>query len=483
MLYLSKNRLVGLDHLRCFSLLKVIGSLADEYNIEVFVVGGFVRDVLLERDNYDIDIVCLKDVFFLANKVAEAVSADKFVLYSNFGVAMLKIGSVQIEFVNARKESYNFKSRKPVVDVGTFEEDQRRRDFTINTLAIGLNKHNFGEFIDTFGGFKDLENGIIRTPVDPNITFRDDPLRMFRAIRFATQLNFEIESSTFCGIVNNLDRIAIISKERISDEINKIIMSKTPSIGFKLLSKSGILSLVMPYIEELKGRLHVGGFSHKDIFYHTLQVLDNIACVSENIWLRWAALLHDVAKPKTRKFDSCHGFSFHGHDEIGARMIKGIFYNLHFPKDKVGYVEKMVRLHLRPITIASDVVTDSAVRRLAFDAGDDFNDLMLLCRADITSHNPVKIAEFLKNFDRVEEKVRDILEKDFRRKLQPVITGEIIMKELSLKPGPVVGIIKNKLKEVILNGEIKNEYDKLHQYMLDLLNTGEIKIDPCDKIG
>ena len=472
-----------LDHLKCFPLLKAIGKVADENGIGVFVVGGFVRDILLERENYDIDIVCLKDVFFLANKVAEVLSADKFTLYSNFGVAMLKKGDIKVEFVNARKESYDFNSRKPVVEIGTFEDDQRRRDFTINTLAVGLNGHNFGEFIDTFGGFKDLENGIIRTPVDPNVTFSDDPLRMFRAIRFATQLNFEIENVTFCGIVNNLDRIAIVSKERISDEINKIMMSKTPSIGFNLLSRSGILSLVMPYIEELKCRLQVGGFSHKDIFNHTLQVLDNIACVSENVWLRWAALLHDVAKPRTRKFDSCHGFSFHGHDEIGARMIRGIFSSLHFPKDKVGYVEKMVRLHLRPITIASDVVTDSAVRRLAFDAGDDFNDLMLLCRADITSHNPAKIVEFLNNFDKVEEKVRFILEKDFRRKLQPVITGEIIMNELNLKPGPVVGIIKNKLKEVILSGEVENEYDKLHKYMLDLLNRGEVKIDVCDRVN
>lgn len=466
-----------LNSLDCYSLLKTVGSLADDNGIEVFIVGGFVRDIFLERVTYDIDIVCLKNVFFLANKFAESVLADGFTIYNNFGVAMVKVGNFKLEFVNARRESYVFNSRKPVVEEGTFEDDQRRRDFTINTLTIGLNKYNFGRVIDTFGGFNDLKNGIIKTPVDPNITFNDDPLRMFRAIRFATQLNFTIEHDTFSAIVCNANRVNILSKERVRDELNKILMSKIPSIGFNLLSRSGLLSLIMPYIDDLKGRLHVGCFSHKDVFVHTLQVLDNIAEKSDNIWLRWAALLHDVAKPKTKKFDNIHGFSFHGHDELGARMIKNIFNDLCLSKAHVTYVEKLVRLHLRPIAIASDNVTDSAIRRLAFEAGSDFNDLMLLCRADITSHNPVKINEFLNNFDKVESKVKYILEKDFKRNLQPVITGEIIMKELGLKSGPVVGLIKNKLKEAILNGEIENEYDELHKYMFDLLSKNEIKID------
>lgn len=447
-------------------IIKLVGDVADEFGVEVFIVGGFVRDLLIGRDNYDIDIVCLDKVFFIANKLAERISADEFTVYSKFGVAMIKKGNIVMEFVNARKESYNFDSRKPIVESGTFEDDQMRRDFTINTLAVGLNKNNFGHLIDTFGGVDDLKNGIIKTPVNPCCTFSDDPLRMLRAIRFATQLDFRIDDDTFNGIIECRNRIKIVSRERIKVELEKIIMSPKPSIGFYLLSKSGLLDIIMPYIDSLKGRIQVGKFSHKDIFIHTLQVLDNVASRSDNIWLRWAALFHDVAKPKTKRFDNLRGFSFHGHEELGARMMKDIFRSLTLSNSHLSYVEKLIRLHLRPITIAQDVVTDSAVRRLVFEVGDDFNDLMILCRADITSHNPLKINEYLSNFDRVEDKVKSLLEKDFIRNLQPVISGDMIMNEFNIKGGPIVGVIKSRLKEAILNCEVDNEYDKLHEFML-----------------
>jgi putative nucleotidyltransferase with HDIG domain len=448
-----------------YGILNIIGAIADENNIKAYAVGGFVRDIILTRKIDDIDIVCLGKGIFLAEKVAKHLHVDNFAIYARFGTAMFKYNNLQIEFVGARKESYDKTSRKPIVEEGTFEDDQLRRDFTINTLAIALNKDNFGELINYLHGLEDLQNKIIKTPIAPRKTFSDDPLRMLRAIRFATQLNFTIDINTFEAIKEQKERIKIISQERIRDEINKILLSPRPSVGFKLLSETGLLALIMPLIENLKGKLQIGRFSHKDIFVHTLQVVDNVSQHSENIYLRWTALLHDIAKPQTKKFNSTLGFSFHGHEEIGARMVNKIFSNFKLPKDKVKYVEKLIRLHLRPITIAQDVVSDSGVRRLAFESGEDFNDLMLLCRADITSHNPQKINEYLNNFDKVEKKVDEIIKKDFIRNLQPVITGEMIMKEFKLPPGPKVGKIKQLLKNAILNGEVENEYEKLYEYL------------------
>jgi putative nucleotidyltransferase with HDIG domain len=448
-----------------YGILNIIGAIADENNIKAYAVGGFVRDIILTRKIDDIDIVCLGKGIFLAEKVAKHLHVDNFAIYARFGTAMFKYNNLQIEFVGARKESYDKTSRKPIVEEGTFEDDQLRRDFTINTLAIALNKDNFGELINYLHGLEDLQNKIIKTPIAPRKTFSDDPLRMLRAIRFATQLNFTIDINTFEAIKEQKERIKIISQERIRDEINKILLSPRPSVGFKLLSETGLLALIMPLIENLKGKLQIGRFSHKDIFVHTLQVVDNVSQHSENIYLRWTALLHDIAKPQTKKFNSTLGFSFHGHEEIGARMVNKIFSNFKLPKDKVKYVEKLIRLHLRPITIAQDVVSDSGVRRLAFESGEDFNDLMRLCRADITSHNPQKINEYLNNFDKVEKKVDEIIKKDFIRNLQPVITGEMIMKEFKLPPGPKVGKIKQLLKNAILNGEVENEYEKLYEYL------------------
>ena len=448
-----------------YDILTIIGAIADENNIKAYAVGGFVRDIILTRNIDDIDIVCLGKGIFLAEKVAKYLNVDNFAVYARFGTAMFRYNNLQIEFVGARKESYDRTSRNPIVEEGTFEDDQLRRDFTINTLAIALNKDNFGELINYLHGLEDLQNKIIKTPIDPRKTFSDDPLRMLRAIRFATQLNFKIDINTFEAIKEQKERIKIISQERIRDEINKILLSPRPSVGFKLLSETGLLALIMPFIENLKGKLQIGRFSHKDIFEHTLQVVDNVSQHTENIYLRWTALLHDIAKPQTKKFNSTLGFSFHGHEEIGARMVKKIFSDFKLPKDKVKYVEKLIRLHLRPIAIAQDVVSDSGVRRLAFESGEDFNDLMLLCRADITSHNPQKINEYLNNFDKVEKKVDEIIKKDFIRNLQPVITGEMIMKEFQLPPGPKVGKIKQLLKNAILNGEVENEYEKLYEYL------------------
>jgi putative nucleotidyltransferase with HDIG domain len=458
------------ENISKYEILSIIGSIADENNIEAYAIGGFVRDIILKRNNYDIDIVCVGSGILLAKKVAKYLHINNFAVYSNFGTAMFKYKNMQIEFVGARKESYNRSSRKSIVENGTFEDDQLRRDFTINTLAISLNKSTFGKLINYLNGYEDIHRKIIKTPVDPNITFSDDPLRMLRAIRFATQLNFNIETNTFEGIKNQKERIHIISQERIRDEINKILLSSKPSIGFKLLSESGLLKIIMPFIENLKGKIKIGRFSHKDVFYHTLQVLDNVSEKSDNIWLRWTALLHDIAKPKTKKFDNNYGFSFHGHEEIGARMVKKIFLDFKLPKDNVKYVEKLIRLHLRPITIAQDEVSDSAVRRLEFEAGEDFNDLMILCRADITSHNPIKIDEYLNNFLKVEKKVKEIIEKDYIRNLQPVITGDMIMKEFNLQPGPEIGKIKKELKNAILNGEVENNYDALHDLLLKIIN-------------
>ena len=460
--------LVDIDE---FPVLKIISDVADSSGVNAWVVGGFVRDVLLKRHNDDIDIVCLGDCVSFAHDVASRLGVQWVTTYKRYRTAMISYKDIQLEFVGARKESYTGDSRNPVVCEGTFDDDQRRRDFTINTLAIGLNKHNLGELVDNMGGAFDLEKGIIRTPVDPSITFHDDPLRMMRAIRFACQLNFKIYDDTLNAICQQADRISIICQERITTEINKILLSEKPSIGFYLLSQTGLLKIIMPYLEDLKTDNNRQQFSHKDIFSHTLQVVDNVSRNSTNLWLRWTALLHDIAKPKTKRFDPSVGFTFHGHDELGARMVKDIFIKLKLPMSEVDYVSKLIRLHLRPIAIARDDVSDSGIRRLSYEAGDDIDDLMILCRADITSHNDSKVKQYLDNFARVEQKLAYVKKKDHIKNLQPVITGKIIMDELGLQPGPIVGRIKSELKEAILDERVQNDYDSLHEFMMSVIDT------------
>ncbi len=452
-----------------YPILKIIGQVADRCDTKVWVVGGFVRDLLLNRECYDIDVVCVGDGIDLAKKVAGELNVNSIAIYRRFGTAMFHYNDIQIEFVGARKESYTEDSRKPIVSSGTFEDDQKRRDFTINTLAISLNGNSYGNLQDTFNGIGDLNNGIIRTPVDPNVTFYDDPLRMLRAIRFACQLCFNICDETINAIIQCSERIRIISQDRITSELNKILLSDVPSVGFYLLSRTGLLKIILPEIENLKGQDCVQHFSHKDIFKHTLQVVDNVAKNSDDVWLRWTALLHDVAKPVTKHFDKKHGFTFHGHDIVGSRMVKDVFARLKLPISSSDYVAKLVGLHLRPIAIAQDCVSDSGIRRLAYDAGKDISDLMILCRADITSHNPVKISEYMRNFEKVEKKIEYINEKDHIRNLQPVITGEMIMKELNIEPGPIIGKIKTQLKNAIINGEVENTYDELHKLMVEIV--------------
>lgn len=453
-----------------YPVLQKIGHTADRLGVEACVVGGFVRDLFLGRASSDIDVVCVGSGIELAEAVAKDLGPDMVVhVFKTFGTAMLRWQDSEIEFVGARKESYSRDSRNPVVTPGTLVDDQRRRDFTINTLAIRLNKSGWGELIDDLGGMEDLQRGLIRTPLEPGITFSDDPLRMMRAIRFATQLQFVIDPPTLAAIQAHVERMKIISQERITEELNKIILAKVPSGGFKLLFDTGLLKIIFPTLVNLQGRERIQGHSHKDNFYHTLQVLDNLAQVSDNLWLRWAAILHDIAKPLTKKFDPVMGFSFHGHEDLGAKLVPKIFKQLKLPlQDKMLYVQKLVRLHLRPIVLAQDVVTDSAVRRLIYEVGDELEDLMVLCRADITSNNPAKIKQYLSNFDKVEAKVQEVEEKDHVRNLQPVITGEIIMQTFQLKPSRVIGEIKNAIKEAILEGEIKNEYEPAFQYMLQV---------------
>jgi putative nucleotidyltransferase with HDIG domain len=456
-----------------YPVLQKIGYTADRLGVEACVVGGFVRDLFLARISPDIDVVCVGDGIALAEAVAKELGSDIVVhVFKNFGTAMLRWQDYEVEFVGARKESYSRNSRNPVVSPGTLTDDQRRRDFTINTMAIRLNKSGWGDLMDHLGGMEDLRRGIIRTPLEPGITFSDDPLRMMRAIRFATQLQFTIDPTTLTAIQAHVERIKIISQERITEELNKIILAQVPSVGFKLLFDTGLLRIIFPALVNLQGKERIQGRSHKDNFYHTLQVLDNVAQVSDNLWLRWAAILHDIAKPLTKKFDPIIGFSFHGHEDLGAKLVPKIFKQLKLPlNDKMLYVQKLVRLHLRPIVLAQDVVTDSAVRRLIYQAGYELEDLMLLCRADITSNNPAKIKQYLANFDKVEAKVIEVEEKDHIRNLQPVITGEIIMQTFQLKPSQVVGEIKNAVKEAILEGTITNEYEPAFQYMLQVGNA------------
>ena len=459
------------------ALLQQVAHVASSLNRETYLVGGFVRDKLLGRPTTDIDFVCVGDALELAAAVATSFRPAPHVDYfKTFGTAHFFLRSTapdqlpyDLEFVGARKESYQPSSRKPTVEPGTIRDDQLRRDFTINALAISLNKESYGQLIDPFGGIGDLDKGIIRTPLSPDVTFSDDPLRMMRAIRFATQLRFDIEPGTWQGIVDNAARIKIISQERITDELNKIIDAKMPSVGFDLLYKSGLLEIIFPQLVALVGAEYKDGQGHKDNFYHTLQVLDNVAAVSTDRWLRWAALLHDIAKPATKRFEEGHGWTFHGHEVVGARMVPKIFTALKLPlNEKMKFVRKLVELHLRPISLTKENITDSAVRRLLFDAGDDFESLMMLCEADITSKNKQKVKRFLDNFLWVRQRCREVEEKDHIRNWQPPITGELIMEVFGLSPSKPVGIIKDAIKDAMLDGEIPNTYEAAYAHMIKI---------------
>jgi poly(A) polymerase len=449
--------------------IKLIASIADELNIDTYIVGGFVRDIFLKRDNKDIDFVCIGKGIHLAEKVAERLGSHAHLsVFKNFGTANIRFHEFEFEFVGARKESYSRDSRKPIVEDGTLEDDQNRRDFTINAMAIGLNKHNFGQLLDPFNGVQDIENKILKTPLDPNITFSDDPLRMMRAVRFATQLQFHIEEKTYQALHHNAVRLEIISQERITDELNKIILSKAPSIGFKHMFDTGLLHQFFPEMVALQGTETVNGKSHKDNFYHTLEVLDNTCNRSTHLWLRWAAILHDIAKPATKRFEEGHGFTFHGHEDKGARMVPKIFARLRLPLDhQMKYVQKLVQLHLRPIVLSKEEITDSAIRRLLFDAGEDIDDLMRLCESDITTKSKTKMERYLQNFEIVREKLKVIEEKDKIRNWQPPIDGSVIMQTFNIPASREVGLIKTAIREAILDGIITNDYDAAFQFMLE----------------
>lgn len=449
------------------NIFKLIHQCADELEVDAYAIGGYVRDIFLKRESKDIDIVTIGKGIDLAEKVHQKLGAEAYLnTFKNFGTAQIKFGNIEIEFVGARKESYNRTSRKPVVEDGNLDDDQNRRDFTINALAIGLSKNNYGKLLDPFNGIQDLENKIIRTPLDPDITYSDDPLRMMRAIRFAAQLRFTIEVNSLTAISKNKERISIVSMERISEELNKIILSPVPSIGFKLLYDTGLLHLIFPEMVKLQGTETVQGLSHKDNFYHTLEVLDNTARKSNNLWLRWAAILHDIAKPATKRFEEGHGFTFHGHEDKGARMVPKIFTHLKLPlNEKMKYVQKLVQLHLRPIVLAKTEVSDSAVRRLLFEAGDDIDDLMILCESDITTKNPNKVKRYMQNFEIVRSKLVELEEKDRLRNWQPCIGGEEIMKVYNLAPGREIGVLKNALREAILEGEVENNYESARKFL------------------
>lgn len=448
-------------------IFQLIGACADELGTDAYAIGGYVRDFFLNRISKDIDIVTVGRGIDLATLVHQKLGEEAHLsVFRNFGTAQVKYRDLEIEFVGARRESYNRQSRKPITEDGSLQDDQNRRDFTINALAIGVSKNNYGRLLDPFNGLADLDLRLIRTPLDPAITYSDDPLRMMRAIRFATQLGFTIHTASLQAIGENKERIRIVSAERISDELNKIILAQVPSVGFKLLFDTGLLQLIFPEMARLQGTDTIKGLSHKDNFYHTLEVLDNVAKKSDNLWLRWAAVLHDIAKPATKRFEEGHGFTFHGHEDKGARMVPKIFSNLKLPlNEKMKYVQKLVELHLRPIVLAKTEVTDSAVRRLLFEAGDDIDDLMTLCECDITTKNPNKVKRYLTNFELVRQKLVELEEKDRIRNWQPPVSGDEIMELYQMKPSREVGILKSALKDAILDGVVENNYESARRFL------------------
>jgi putative nucleotidyltransferase with HDIG domain len=471
------NFSLHLDESEVFSK---VAKAAQNIGLETYVVGGYVRDLVLGRTSKDIDFTCVGSGIKLAEEVAKQF--DYYVpvsVFKNFGTAMVKIEDWELEFVGARKESYRHDSRKPIVENGTLQEDLERRDFTINAMAISLNQEDYGNILDPFEGLVDLKKKLMRTPLDPAVTFSDDPLRMLRAVRFAAQLDFDIDADTFFALTENASRLGIISAERIIVELNKIILVRKPSYGFKLLFASKLLHEFFPEMVELQGVDSVDDKSHKDNFYHTLQVLDNVCQVSDNLYLRWAAILHDIAKPATKRFNQKVGWTFHGHEDKGARMVPDIFRRLKLPMDdRMKYVQKLVRLHLRPIALVKDEVTDSALRRLLFDAGDDIEDLMKLCRADVTSKNNKKVKRYLENFDRVDQKMLDVEEKDQMRNFQPPITGEEIMETFKLDPSKIIGEIKEEIKEAILEGKIHNNPTEARELMFSIAKKRGIELPP-----
>lgn len=477
-MHLEKEQL--LKHLQ-HDIFKIISEETEMLGLESYVIGGYVRDIFLQRDSKDIDVVTVGSGIELATAVAKRLGKGAHLsVFKNFGTAQVKYYDLEVEFVGARRESYTHDSRKPIVEDGTLADDQNRRDFTINALALCLNPQRFGELVDPFNGLEDMEKGIIRTPLDPDITFSDDPLRMMRAIRFATQLRFRIEDETFEAIKRNRERIKIISGERIIDEMNKIMKAAHPSVGFLLLEKTGLLELIFPELQSLKGVDSKEGKGHKDNFYHTLEVLDNLAAMSDNIWLRWGALLHDIGKPTTKRYDKKLGWTFHNHNFVGEKMIPELFRKMKLPlNDKMKYVQKMVGLHMRPIVLAEEEVTDSAIRRLLFDAGDDIEDLMTLCEADITSKNKEKVKRFLSNFKLVRQKLREIEEKDRIRNMQPPVSGEEIMKMFNLPPSREVGDLKSALKDAILDGIIPNDREAAMAFLKRIADEKGMNVSDC----